>query len=1036
MRKSLLSLLLLFLCVGIAWAQKKQVSVTGLILASENNEPIDGASVLCVEFPRSGVLTDAKGRFTLTLPEGAKHLRISYIGYATQTVALTGRELRVVLQSTEKTLDPLVVSAYGTQRRSSLTGATSSVKASAIASAKVESVDKALAGKVAGVRVTSQTGEPGAAGTLQIRGVGSINGTTEPLYVVDGVPITAGDYGVSGLSSNILASINPEDIESISVLKDAASASLYGSRAANGVVIITTKRGKQGKTNFSFKASTGFSQLATNSFDVMNASEAFDYQREAFINQILYKQDAILPTGANYANRAALRKQAEATVTDSYIASNDYSFVRSRETRTDWRKELLGTGRLSDVSFSANGGTEGLRYFASLGYNDIKSIAPYGSFSRYSGLLNLDNKATKWLDLSFKGQVSYTAQQGIGDNSRQSASVSLTHPTILALVSRPDQPVRLADGSYNPAAAPMKRGDNPIELLDPDRVLNQLGTLRGLAGANAQITFTDYLSFKTTNSIEYTLVKSLQYTSPLTSDGARVGGQGIRLNNELTVKTTSNVLNFNKDFDRHHVDALAGIEAQSFEQLRHGFAVNKYSTSKLKELGNGQVVDSESNHYGSFLLSYLGRLNYNYNNLYYAGLSLRNDISSKLGKNNRSGVFYSVSGAWRFGREAFLKDNKFITDAKLRASYGTNGNLPDAEYSWRGLYSFGGSYGPESAIYLSQLANLDLGWEKSRSLNVGLDLTLAKRFTLGIEYFDKYTTNLLMQVPVSYNHAVTTYQDNSGEISNRGVEIELHASDLLRSNKLRWDLDFSLTKIRSRVEALPNGDIISGPNSIYLYRQGSDVYTFYLPHYVGVDQASGLGKFLIDPSKPEGPDNITYNHAEAGRGPSKSAYPKVYGGLTNSLSYGGFTLSALISYQFGGYIYDHFDAFAIADGQRSASINASKELVGNYWTPTNTGASNPLPILLNPLRSGSTSTRQLHSSDFIRLKEVSLSYRLPESLTKTLRIGSASLSLTANNLAFLYAATKNRELEAALNGFRSADIPALRTISFGLNVGF
>ena len=189
MRKSLLSLLLLFLSVGIAWAQKKQVSVTGLILASENNEPIDGASVLCVEFPRSGVLTDAKGRFTLTLPEGAKHLRISYIGYATQTVALTGRELRVVLQSTEKTLDPLVVSAYGTQRRSSLTGATSSVKASAIASAKVESVDKALAGKVAGVRVTSQTGEPGAAGTLQIRGVGSINGTTEPLYVVDGVPI-------------------------------------------------------------------------------------------------------------------------------------------------------------------------------------------------------------------------------------------------------------------------------------------------------------------------------------------------------------------------------------------------------------------------------------------------------------------------------------------------------------------------------------------------------------------------------------------------------------------------------------------------------------------------------------------------------------------------------------------------------------------------------------------------------------------------------------------------------------------------------
>ena len=524
------------LSVGLTWAQK-QVAVTGIVVAAENNEPIEGASVICVEHPRSGALTDAKGKFTLRLPEGAKTLRISYIGYGAETVAVVaGKELRIQLKSTEKTLDPLVVSAYGVQRKSSLTGATSSIKAADLANAKVESIDKALSGKVSGIRVASQTGNPGSAGTVQIRGVGSINGTTEPLYVVDGVPVTTGNYGIGGYSSNILASINPEDIESVSVLKDAASASLYGSRAANGVVLITTKRGKQGKTSFNFKANTGFSRIATNSFELMNANEAFDYQREALINYELYRADALLPTGSQYAQRATLRQQLEAKYTDAAVTDEDL-LVKSRTTATDWRKVLFGgTGRLSDVSLSASGGVDALRYFASLGYNNVTGVTPFGSFKRYSGLLNLDNKATKWLNLSFKGQVSYTSQEGSGDNSGQSGSVSLSQPTILSLLSAPDQPVYNADGSYNQNVAPMKGTDNPLQILDPTYITNQLGTLRGIGGVNAQVTFTDYLNFKTTNSIEYTLLKSFEYVSPNTQDGRRIGGQGARFSNAVSYK--------------------------------------------------------------------------------------------------------------------------------------------------------------------------------------------------------------------------------------------------------------------------------------------------------------------------------------------------------------------------------------------------------------------------------------------------------------------------------------------------------------------
>ena len=1019
MRKSLLSLLLLVLSVGIAWAQK-QVTVTGIVVAADDKEPVVAASVTSVEYPSHGVLTDAYGKFRLQLPADAKTLKVSSIGYLPQTVALSGKELLITLKNEERSIDKVVVVAYGVQRKSSLTGATSSIKASDLANAKVESVDKALSGKVSGVRVASQTGNPGSAGTVQIRGIGSINGTTEPLYVVDGVPITAGNYGVDGYSSNVLASINPEDIESVSVLKDAASASLYGSRAANGVVLITTKRGKQGKTQFTFKANTGFSRVATNSYELMNASEAFDYQREALINYELFQADALLPTGSKYAQRAELRKQFEAEYTDEAVASVGL-LVKSRKTVTDWRKVLIGgTGRLNDISLSASGGNDALRYFSSLGYNDVTGVTPFGSFKRYSGLLNLDNKANKWLNFSFKGQVSYTSQEGSGDNSGQSVSVSLSHPTILTLLSAPDQPVRNADGSYNKSVAPMKGGDNPLQILDPDFYTTQLGTLRGIGGVNAQVTFTDYLNFKTTNSIEYTLLKSFEYVSPATRDGARVGGQGVRLSNELVVKTTSNILNFNRDFSKHHIDALAGIEAQSFARLRYGFAVNKYSSDKLRELGTGLVVDSESNRYGSFLLSYLGRLNYSYDNRYYLGLSLRDDISSKLGKNNRSGVFYSVSGAWRFGRESFLKDNELLTDAKLRASYGTNGNLPDGEYTWRGLYSFVGRY----------------GWEKSRSLNVGLDLTFAKRFALSVEYFNKYTTDLLMSVPVSYNHAVDQYQANRGEISNRGVEVELHASDILHSKQFRWDADLSLTKIRSRVEALPNGDIISGAGN-YIYRPGLDIYTFHVRQFHDVEKETGLARFVIDPTKPATADNLTYKSSEAEFTPSVSAYPKVYGGLTNTFSYGGFTLSTLLTYQFGGYFLDHFEGFAISDGSRSSSVNSSKELVGNYWTPTNKSAAHPLPILSNPLVSARlASTRFLHSSDYVRLKELSLSYRLPNHVAKALHLNTASLSLTANNLFYLYAATPNRELEVPLNGFRTADIPALRTVSFGINVGF
>lgn len=1026
-------LCLLLAVVSIATAQSRVI--TGVVTSQGDGETVPGATIL-EKGTDNGAIADMDGVYEISVSSEDAVLVVSFIGMETATIATKGRQvIDVELSSGAVAMDEVMVVAYGTAKKDSYTGAASSVSASKLKDSRAESVDKALTGKVAGVRVASSTGDPGSSGEIQIRGIGSISGSTSPLYVIDGVPVSTGDFGGSRASSNILSTLNPSDIESMTVLKDAAAASLYGSRAANGVILITTKKGKSGKTKVNFSANYGVSEMATNSYEMMSGSEYAQYYKDGLQGYYLAEHDALLPTGVNYGD-ATVQLDAVNFAEENYL-NEDWSNITTEEDGIDWRDEIYDGGSDQEYQLSVSGGSEKTDFYTSLGYKNVEGIVTGSDFERISATINLNHKVSDRVKFNYKNQFAYTDQNGHGDQSDQAQGIATSSPLSLLMSANPTaQSVYNADGSYNTDAS-FGTVENPIQALDADLQTINNTTYRIMQNLGATVNILPGLNFVTTNSVDFVLAEHFNYWSPESIDGESVNGLGERQDNTLLSLTSSNVFNYATTINGlHNVNAIAGYEAQSSKNEVLWASVTDYSNSKLKELANGQASNVSQYVYKSYMQSFLGNASYNYDNKYYVAGSVRNDASSQLGSDNRQATFYSVSGSWRFTQEDFMPLSNVITNGKVRASYGTNGALPSGSYSHQGLYYLGGGYGNESAIYLDQLENADLGWEMSKNFNVALDLQLFKRFDMTLEYYNKYTTDLLLEVPTSYTTGTSSSLQNSGDISNKGIEFEVHANDIL-NRPFKWNVDFSVATLKATVEKLSGGeDIITGDGNLYIYSEGEDLYSFYLPTYVGVDAASGLGQFLIDPTQAATEDNLTYYYSEAGRMNQGSAYPTVSGALNNSFSWKGFTFNALMTYQFGGQLFDYPGYFSNSDGLRSYSFNTSKNVAGNYWQNPGDVVDNPRPVLFNDLRSDKWSTRQLKSTDFIRLKEVSLSYNIPSHIVERWKIDNATVNFSVNNAAYLYAATDDMELEVALNGYRTVDTPLARTFSFGVNLGF
>jgi len=1025
----------LFLSLGMALAQTQ---VSGTITSSEDGSPVIGASVK-VAGTNTGTVTDIDGNFSLNVAKGA-NLEITYIGM-NKKVVKAAPNLKITLDPDNKSLDEVVVVAYGTTTKASFTGSAAVMKDKDMSAAK-SSLIKSLEGKMAGVNIGASTGDPGSDQKVLIRGIGSINGSTDPLYVIDGVPVSNSDMENAGghlRSQSILSSINPNDIESMTVLKDAAASSLYGSRAANGVIIITTKKGAEGKTHVNYDMQMGWSNIAKKSaFETMNSAELKQYWTDALAGGYVAYAGLDETTAAQIAADVINNPAGDTGYFEGglFLTAPKFHTFNTNNT-TNWFKEVYRTGFTTDHQVSINGGNDRTKFFTSFGYNKVNGTVKGSSFDRYSGRLNLDHKVTNWFKISAKEMLSFTNTTGFRDQGNQAQGFGTSSPMSVLFSMDPTASVKNEDGSYNANASFSSTISNPNLMFGNSKDQgNRAETLdaelmRSLTNVEGELKLPYDFTLRSIFGFDYMSNSIREFWAPKSVNGKAQNGYGSR--NVYTSKTltSSTTLNYNHSFGKHNLGAMAGFETEKRDLMYLYASAQNYATG-LPELSNGQSNSNASATYTAAMMSWLGSINYNYDNKYYLSASYRRDGSSRLAADNRWADFFSVSGAWRISGEKFLEDNDLFSDLKLRLSYGTNGNLPTDYYGYMGTYSTSGGYGSEPAIFWGQMANEKLSWEKSHNFNVGLDWTLYNRVTLTFDYYNKLTKDLLFQMPVSYITGFSDYWNNIGELKNQGLEFSI-SSQNIRTKDFSWTTDFNLTKQSIKVNKLPNGDDVQyGDGDMYLLREGESMHTFYLPKAKGVNSETGLMEFWIDPEDES--KGATEYYSKAGKTIVGKGVPDWIGGITNTFRYKDFDLSFMISYQFGGDMFDYPGYFlTYSDGMRFGTFNMSKRVAGNYWRKPGDQTEFPRPTAYNPYRSDKFSSREIISTDNIRMRDITFGWTVPyfKKYISNLRI-----YFRATNPFLIYNAAKDLDPDVDINGYRQTDTPTTRQFLFGLNFSF
>ena len=1009
----------LFLFAGSALAQTK---VSGTVLSQDDGQPIIGAAVK-VDGTSTGMLTDVNGKFTITLPQGKDQLVVSYLGYEGKTVTAKNG-MRIFLKSDAAALDEVIVVAYGTAKKASFTGSASLMKEKDM-SAEKGSLVKSLEGKVAGVRVGSAIGDPGADQNILIRGIGSINGSTQPLYVIDGVPMLANSEGYmssSIKSQSILGSINPNDIESMTILKDAAAASLYGSRAANGVIIITTKKGKTGKTNVHYDMQIGWQQIAVKSaMDRMNASQLKEYYYQGIKNFFLEY---------GYADtEAEAIELTEGEVRDGWFHDFDGT------TDTNWYDQVYRSALTQDHQISIDGGNEKTKFYVGLGYNDSEGVVKGSKFQRYSGRANIDHQITDWLKVGVKQMISFSDTKGYRDQGDQEQGFATTTPWSVLYSLDPTAENLNPDGTFNNDVAFGKVG-NPNNMFGQETgkyaEFVKSNIMRSMSNADVELKLPYSFTARSVFGYDYTDNKLQEFWAPESVNGESLQGLGQRWNFNNKTLTSSTTLAWDKQFGLHTINALVGYEYEDRNILYMTASAKGYGTEKLPELSNGQAYDTGSSTYESILSSWLGKVDYNYDDRYYLAASFRRDGSSRLSADNRWSTFWSVSGAWRISKENFLKDNKLFYDLKLRASYGTNGNLPPDMYEYMARYATSGGYGQSGAFYWSASGNNDLSWEKSKNFNIGIDWNIYNRVNLTIEDYNKLTDDLLFATPTSYVTGFGSKMSNIGQLKNTGLEFTISSMNV-KTKDFTWTTDFNLTYQSIKVKSLPNGDDVQyGDGNMYLLRENESMHTFYLPQFKGVNPETGLGEFWIDPEDQS--KGVTNYYSKAGKTIVGKAVPDVIGGMTNTFRYKDFDLSFMISYQFGADMFDYPGYFlTYSDGVRIGSFNVHSAVEGNYWKKPGDVVEFPKPIYGNPYRSDKFSSREIKSTDNIRVRDITLGYNIPAFKNY---INNLRVYFRTTNPFMIYCATDNVDPDVDVNGYRQTDTPPTRQFLFGLNFAF
>lgn len=969
---------------------QQTITISGTIVDAVTGEPVIGANVL-VKGTTNGTSTDFDGKFSLEAPAGAT-LVVSYIGYVNHEVKATSAPMTIRIKEDTQNLEEVVVVGYGVQKKESLTGAMQVVSSDKLLDSTTPSVENMLSGKAPGVYVNSGGGQPGAAGKVVIRGKSTVNGSTDPLWIVDGV-IVGNDAG----------SLNPADIESMSILKDAASTAIYGSQGANGVIVVTTKKGKVGNAVINVSAKLGVTQLHKGNLEMMNGAELYDYYN-------------------SFANPEAI------------------TFPRwgedLRNQNYDWWKNGTQLGFAQDYNISISGGSEKIRTYTSIGIYDENGAVKGYDYTRYNLRFNVDYKATDWLTI--KPKV-WGTRKDIMDSQHSLEALYENMPW---------------DSPYD------EKGEL-IQQIKPDNWVSTDHTnyqydlqwnydktiaYEFMGNFDFDIKITDWLTFASVNSYKYGNTALKSYQDPRSSGGQSENGV-------LQDKTTSyyrvysnQLLRFNKLFGKHSVNAILAYEWNTYtqeikDQTGTGFAPG-FTVADVAIVP--KAVKGSQNEWA--VQSYLFNANYAYDNRYLASVSFRRDGASNFGDNAKYGNFFSVSGGWNIHQESFFTATDWVQQLKLRASYGSVGNRPTQLYPQYALYSMGTGYDGKPGAIISQVKNDDLTWEKTYTAGVGVDAILFDRLTINLDYYNKKTTDLLYFVPLPGVTGVTGVYRNVGAVKNNGFEASVSV-DVLKGGDWNWNIAANIGVNRNKVTELygekdeiitanANSGILGPADKIVT--PGQDVDTWYTTEWAGVNVETGAPEWYTTDENGNRVKTSNYSDASKNQVICGKATPDFYGGFSTELTWKDFDLSAVFGYSVGGKIYNYSRSVFDSDGAYT-SYNQQKLLDSwNRWEKPGDVATHPKAEYGNKSQSCKTSSRYLEDASYLRLRNLSIGYNVP---IKWDYISRLRVFASGENLFVISGFSGiDPELPASTKagkaGVVSSPYPQTRKFMFGVNVSF
>ena len=1075
----------LFLCVGMALAQ---TAVTGTVVSQEDGQPIIGATVR-VAGSQAGTVTDADGRFSLSLPSGHNKLQVSYVGMETQEVTVRGRSIRVVMQPVLTDLDEVMVVAYGTTTKSAFTGSAAVLKSDEITKTANANALSALTGKVSGVQINSASGMPGTESfNIKIRGISSIKAGNDPLIILDGAPYD-GDYN----------NINPNDIASMTVLKDAASAALYGSRGANGVVIITTKSGREGTSSLTFDAKWGSNQKGIPNYKTVDDPAKY---YETYYQAL--KNYAMQPNEQN-PNFPLSEADAHVWARDNLTANNSYGlgynvftvpngqYLIGTDGRInpnatlgrvisyggneytlmpdDWRDATFHNGLRQEYTLTGTANNAKGSFYGSASYLNNEGITIGSEYERFTGRLKADYQLKPWLKMGGNFSYAHSTTDYLGDEGSSSSSGNIFAVNTIApiyplyirdgqghIMTDPNTGGKMydwGDGQVIGITRPIFSGTNPINANEMQENRSEGNAIN--ATGYAEVRFLKDFKFTSMNTVMVNEYRETQTTQPYYGQFASMNGGVSKYHTRRWSYDYQQILNWHHLFGKHDVEVMVGHDYyRTRYYYLYGSRTNQFSPSN-DELA-GAVTDSGMNSYTTDYNTegWLGRAQYNYDQKYFGSVSYRRDASSRFAPENRWGNFWSVGGAWIISKESWF-NAPWVDELKIKASYGEQGNDNIGNYLYTDTYTITPGYGNISVIPTTTKGNRDISWEKGGNFNAGVEFSLFRgRLSGSVEYFYRKTSDMLAFFTLPGSYGYSGYYDNIGDMTNHGVEVELDGT-IFRTKDFTWGINLNFTAYKNKITSMPaenktlEVDGVGGYSSgNYFYGEGEPMYTWYLTKYAGIDHETGAPLFYQKVTEPvlDAEGNPTYDkdgnpitrtvnqktsdYTKASRYLCGSALPWAYGGFGTYLTYKGFDFSIDFTYQLGGKVYD--SSYASLMGMSSGGSSIHADLL-NAWTPENKGSNIPR-LVYGDMSFGSASDRWLESGSYLSLQNINLGYTLPSKWTTKFGVSKLRLYFSGSNL-FVWSARQGLDPRQSISGGTSSAYYApIRTLSGGITVTF